>query len=229
MRAAVLLVLSASACLAQLDDDIVTVTATRSVTLQPDQAMLGLNVTTPLNTGLDDVLAAMPGLGLSAADLVFVNTTLLTNNVPSLTWLFSKGVPFSNLKDAVAAATAAEQSLAANRSTFNLTFYVSSQVSQTAQQAPAVCPIPTLFADAQAQAHQIASAAGVRIGGVVSMAQGSALQLPTAALRAGDFAQAAIFDPLTGTQPSASFVSFLLTQPISPAGCSLTVQFKLLR
>lgn len=229
MRTAALLILCASACLAQLDDNTVTVTATRNVTLQPDQATIGITVTTPLSTGLDDVLAGIPGLGLSAADVVFVDTILLTNTAPSLTWQFSKSVPFSGLKDAISAVGTAQQSLAANRTAFDLTFYVSGQVSQAARQAPSVCPIPTLLADAQTQAQQIASASGVRIGGVISMAQGAASQVSIPVFRAGDFTQAVISDPFTGTAPSYSYVSFLLTQPTSPAGCSLTVQFKLLR
>jgi len=229
-----MLLLFASAALAQSDDNTVTVTATRTVTLQPDQALLGVTLTAPQTSGLDDVLSALQGTGLAAGDLVSATTLPIFTVVatpaprPQTQWQFSKAIAFSDLKNALTALATAQQNVQ-KREGFDMSYYTSSQVSQAARQSPAVCPVPTLLADAQTQAQSLASAAGARIGGIVSMAQGAAAQIPTVAARIGDFTQAVIYDPLTGLPPSLWFSSSLLTQPPAAAGCSLTVQFQLLR
>jgi hypothetical protein len=204
MRLAALLLACAALACAQLDDNTLTVTVTRTVTAQPDQATLGLNVTTPATAGLDEVLAAFAGLNLAATDLTYFNTL-----GQSLNWQFSKTLPFSGLKDALAA-------LAATQTTYTFSYYVQGQSSQGAQQSAALCPIPTLLSSAQTQAQQIASAVGVRLGPIVSMARGSAT------------AVAAWFDPNTAVIP-VSIVSLLYRPvPVSTApGCTLTVQFQL--
>jgi len=223
MRIAALLLACASLACAQLDDNTVTVTVTRTVTLQPDQASLGITVTTPATAGLDDVLAAFPGLGLAATDLTYVSTSI-QNVGPSLNWQFSKALPFAGLKDALAAVVAAEQNLAASHGAFALSFYVQGQSSQAAGQSPALCPIPTLLSNAQAQAQQMASAAGVRLGAIVSMTQGT----PPAALVYDFLAVYGILaiDPTTGV-PLSRAALFYAPAGAAP-GCTLTVQFQLL-
>lgn len=234
MRAAILAVAFASLCLAQMDDNTVTITATRSITLQPDQAVVGVNVTAPATAGLDEILAALQGTGIDAGDLVYTATNAGLNLSPVMNWQFSKTVPFSGLKDTLAALLAAQQKLEKQIGGFDLSYYVNSQPSQAAQQAPALCPIPTLFSEAQAQAQRVADAVGARADGVVSMSQRglqpSVLQVPTFVSRTGDFS--AIYDPLTGSGliPVSRIVGVLSPAPL-PLGstCSLTVQFKLLR
>jgi Protein of unknown function (DUF541) len=220
MRTAVLLLACASACLAQLEDNTVTVTVSRNVTVQPDQAVLNITVTSPTDADLADVLGAFQGIGLTADDLTYVDTRYDYTGT-YLEWQFSKAVAFSDLKMALAAVAAAQK----QQNSFGLTYFVQSQVSQAAQQAPALCPIPTLFADAQAQAQQIASAAGVRAGAVVSISQGVA---ETGVLSLYDFVRNpfVIYDPTTGVSLGSSYVNFLLAPPAAPV-CSLTVQFKL--
>jgi len=228
VRLAALLFAGASLCLAQLDDNTVTVTVTRNVTEQPDQAVLGITVTTPRNASLDDAIATAQGLSLAASDLLYVNTAF--GLPPSTEWQFSKVVPFSGLKDALAAVLAAQQA-AQKRQGFDLSLYVNGSSSQAAQQSPALCPIPTLFSNAQAQAQLIAAAAGVRVGAVASMSQDTGqLAIPTFAARTGDFTQGFIFDPSTGVLPTGVLTSFLLPPVPQPnSACTLTVQFKLLR
>jgi hypothetical protein len=224
MRVAALILACASVCLAQLDDNTVTITATRTVALQPDQATISINLTTPRNAGIDDAIAALQGTGLAAGDLVSVST--LTLNVGSgVYWTFRRAVPFSALKDTLTAVVAAQQALEKRSPGFVFTYYVSSQASQAAQNSPALCPMTTLLADAQTQAQQVARAAGVRLGGVVSMRQGGGqIGVPILAVRTGDFS--AIYDPVAS--PVASLATFLYTPPLPAAACSLTVQFQLL-
>ncbi len=62
------LVLSAPLLFGQLDSNSVTVSASQSVNLQPDQVLFGLSLTTSLNATLDDVLAALKGSGITIAN-----------------------------------------------------------------------------------------------------------------------------------------------------------------
>ncbi|SRR5579883_323880 len=220
MRAAALFLACAGACLAQGNDNTITITASRIVALQPDQALLTINLDLPMRSTFDDALAAVPKLALSASDLTRVQTF-----GPLLNWQFSKALAFSDLKTALPALMTARQKLEAQPDGSDLYYYVNSQVSPQAQQANA-CPWPTLFADAQAQAQQVALAAGVAVGGVVSMSQADGTGAIVPFLRVGDFS--AIYNPLTALQ---SVSSFLLTTPRPGAGpgpaCSLSVQFQL--
>jgi hypothetical protein len=227
MRIAALLLICATVCLAQLADNTVTVTVTRTVKLQPDQAALTITLTGPVTASLSDVVAALQPAGLTAEDLVSVRSFTDTTG-SQLSWQFSKALAFSDLKSALPTFGGGPVQTG-NVSPFSLTWFLQSQTSQAAQQA-AVCPVPTLFADAQAQAQQIAAAAGVRIGGIVSMSQGGGPVIPAAVFRSGDFSQGVfVYDP-AGVPPAASLMSILYTtSAVAGAGCSLTVQFQLLR
>jgi len=46
----------------QLDSNSVTVTATRNLNTQPDQALLEITVTSPLDATLDNVVALLQGV-----------------------------------------------------------------------------------------------------------------------------------------------------------------------
>jgi uncharacterized protein YggE len=67
----------------------------------------------------------------------------------------------------------AEQTISGNNSGLTLTFGVEGlQVSQQLQQSQ-TCSQPALLADAQVQAKQVATAAGVSAGAILSMGEGS--------------------------------------------------------
>jgi hypothetical protein len=53
----------------------ITVTASNNVNLQPDQAVFSVTVGSGLDTGLDDVLAAVQSAGITAANLSSVGAT----------------------------------------------------------------------------------------------------------------------------------------------------------
>ena len=62
------LIVFASLAFGQLDSNSVTVTASRGVSVQADQAVFGVFVDSGLNTSLDDVLAALQGSGITVAN-----------------------------------------------------------------------------------------------------------------------------------------------------------------
>jgi uncharacterized protein YggE len=98
------------------------------------------------------------------------------------------------------------------------------QPSQQLQQSQ-TCPQAALLADAQAQAKQVAAAAGVSAGVILSMAEGSTdtIAVPTVAYRFGDFT--------AGVITSGVGYASLLPSPVLPTPqptCSLTVQFQLM-
>src|SRR5260370_31326366 len=67
-KALFLALVSGSLAFAQLDSNSITVSASRSGTLQPDQALFVVSVQSDLNTSLNDVLAALQGSGITSAN-----------------------------------------------------------------------------------------------------------------------------------------------------------------
>ena len=202
------------AALAQLDDNTVTVSASRQLPRpQPDQAVFSVYVTAAPDASLDDVLAIVAGIGISAANLWSVNGDSGQVGVSPLTqWSFLLPVPISNM-----AATAAALNAASPASPGAVGYSVYSQVSQAAQ-ASQQCPYALLVADAQAEAQRLAAAAGARLGTVVSISDGSATVPVIPAVRVGSFSFL-----------SSPYSSQLIVIPVStPATCSMTVQFSML-
>lgn len=168
--------LASTFCLfAQLDSNSVTVTASRDSTQAPDQARVSANVTSPLNTSLDDVVAALAGSGITAANfsslygvplfLTVAGSTQVTS--PGIQWNFQLIVPFSKLKDTLATLTSLQQSLAKKNSGLTMAFSVS---GASASSTPG-CVLADLIADGKAQAQKLASAAGLSVGSVLAMSQ----------------------------------------------------------
>ena len=69
-------VMSASLLFGQLDSNSVTVTASRSTNVQPDQVLFAVYVTSRLSTSLDDVLAALKTSGITIANFSGVSTNI---------------------------------------------------------------------------------------------------------------------------------------------------------
>jgi len=64
-RFMVLLLISAAPLLAQLANNTVTVTASQSSPVQPDEAVFSQTVSSGVDKSLDDVVASVAGLGIS--------------------------------------------------------------------------------------------------------------------------------------------------------------------
>ncbi len=232
MRVFCLLLVAASLAVAQLDDNTITVTASRSVNVQPDQVLILVSVQAAPTATLDDVLALLPGTGVSVANLNSVSSPTL--QVPSgplapggqlTNWSFTLAVPFEKLKDTLAALSRAQQALAGNSAgppaASNLTYYLETlQVSQELQNSQQ-CAYPALVSDARRQAQTLAGLAGGTLGPILALSQGAGA------------VPAYVYDPLTRQGDFSqilgiiSYSGFLLGTPVPAATCSLTVQFKL--
>ena len=201
----------------QLPSHTLTVQATRSVNLQPDQVVFGVSVSSSAGTNLNQVVAALAGVGITAADLTGVE-----NSDPStLQWGFTLAVPIASLTATIGSLTTLEQTIGQNNSGLALTFSVNgTQVSQQLQ-ASQTCSNADLIADATAQAQKLAAAAGITLGQILKL---SNVPLAPSAVGAtlGFFPTASIVGGLLG-----SFPGFVQYVP-SPVTCSLSVQFQLL-
>ena len=209
-----LLILSVPAAFGQLDSNSVTVTAGRSLAQQPDQVLFGITVQSGFNTSLDEVVAALHGSGITAANFAGMSTgpnPILSASpvVQSLQWVFSLPVPLAKIKDTIATLTALQKNIAQQNNGLMLSFNVQgTQVSAQAQQAHPCVP-SDLLADARAQAQKLADAAGLSLGAVLAMASGTSAPSGVAA---------------------TSIAGLLLSAPpVLPSVCSMTVKFALLR
>jgi hypothetical protein len=152
----------------------ITVTATRTITVQPDQAVFGVSVTSGTATGRDDVIAALQGSGIGLANFSSVYSTQQYVNdqnqyVTVLQWNFSLTVPLSSMKPTIDTFTGLQMSLAKGTTGLSLSFSVQGlQASAQAQQAQP-CSLPGLISDARAQATSIASAAGSTVGAILGV------------------------------------------------------------
>jgi hypothetical protein len=213
-------VMSASLLFGQLDSNSVTVTASRGTSVQPDQVLFAVYVTTGLGASLDDVLAALKGSGITSANFSGVSNAagsalcLVTGTpapAPTVQWAFGLPVPFSKMKDTVTTLTSLQQSITQANSGFTLSFVVQgAQVSPALQQSQ-TCNISDLISDANAQAQKLANATGLTLGAILAMST------VTSSPAVNNFVPVAVL---------GSFASSELTVPQS---CALTVKFSLTR
>jgi uncharacterized protein YggE len=205
---------------AQLDPYTITVTASRSIYVQPDQVVVGVDINTNPNTGLDQVIAAIPNTGITAANLTGVSTLSGLLNpfamaLPGgLDWSFAVTVPIATLKVTTDNLSAAANSLASGASGMTLTF--SLRGTQASAQALAAQPCHTtdLMADARARALKLASAAGFGVGPVLAISDSS--------LTGGI--------PVAYVIATAGFITgAVFSQPPLPATCAISVKFRLVQ
>jgi uncharacterized protein YggE len=197
----------------------ITITATRTSTTPLDQALVGINVTSGLTAGLDDITAALTGVGITGAAFTGINTTTIyvTNGnqtVPqsALQWSFTLTAPLASLKSVLASLVATQQAIAKQNSGLTLSFGVQgAQLSAQALQAQ-LCSQSDLVSDARTQAQKVAVAAGVTAGTILSISDSGAQGIAPAS-RLG-FATSAIF-----------YSGVIVSMP--SATCGLTVQFQL--
>ena len=146
-RFASLLILSGVPLAAQIVNNTVTVTASQSPQVQPDKGVFSVTVGSGLNKSLDDAVAAISSLGITAANLVAVSTpnqligvvqtpvVSQTPAAPPLFWTFQLTVPFSKTKDTTSALAALQKSISQNNSGVTLSFTLSG-TRLSSQQAP---------------------------------------------------------------------------------------------
>jgi hypothetical protein len=223
------------AAFGELDDNTLTVTSSRTLSLQPDQVGISVTASFEATATLDDVLSAVQSAGITVANLSNAGTYNQQINFgvfrQTNQWYFVLQVPFPKLSSELTALTALEQSIATNP-TRSLTFYVQGTQVSSQLSATGVCPYAALFQEASTQAHTLASVAGVMLGPVVAVSDGSSVYpalgaavVPTAAFLTGDF-----IPVVRNTQFSAVVVGFGSIPSVlaAPQTCTLSVQFRLL-
>ncbi len=225
MRKALLisvLLASASLVFAQTDANSITVVASRNTNFQADQAVFSVSVASGINASLDDVLGALQGSGVTAANFTGVNSSQQLSittipgitpfpvvpgpivPLPSLQWSFTLSVPLSKIKDTIGTLTTVQQNAAKKNNGLSVSFYVQgAQVSPQSQQSQA-CVLTDLIADARAQAQKLADAAGLGVGVILAMSSAT-----------------------SATPASIGLSSFFIAAPSAP--CALTVKFALQR
>ena len=177
--------------LAQISNNTVTVTASQSSTAaQPHDAVFAVTVSSGVDKTLDQIVAAISGLGITAANLVqigpapYVPVTAAPRPgavpVPTIQWIFQLVVPFSKLKDTTAALTALQKSISQNNSGLTLSFSLSG--TRVSGQQPPNCNLADLVSKARAQAQDIAGAAGFKAGAVVGLTSATSAAVPICSL-----------------------------------------------
>jgi len=213
-KALPILLLACAFAFGQLQTNTITITANRQVSLQPDQIVFGVQVVAPESAGIDDVVAQVAGVGISAANLTGVSSYFNGG----LAWNFTLAVPISQVS-----ATIASLAQLSQQSKQAVTFYVQgTQVSQALEQSQP-CSQASLVSDARAQAQSLAAAAGFSVGPVlaVSDGSGSAGQSPAAVVR---YAFVGIVSTVSAFLELSSYVA-----PTPPITCTAVVKFQLLR
>ena len=221
----VVLMAAVSLSAADLDNNTLTVTATRPLNAPPDEASMVVQVSVAPDIGLDDVLAMMKGTGITAGNLTGVYETAVQTGQPyveigrTATWTFQTAISLSDLQSTIATLTQLQKS-----SGSKLSFDI---FGSRASALPA-CPLTALVADARRQADAMASAAGMKVGPIVSVSDtpsAGAYGTPVGVFDPGVVYFSGVFSMAITTTLSGILTSTVVSTP--PPSCSLTVQFKL--
>jgi len=161
----------------QLDSNSITVSASNNASLQPDQAIFSVSVQSGMSTGFDDVLSALQGSGITAANLSNVSggfqQYLNVGGMPSLTWTFRLLVPLTNTKTSIASLNTLQQNIAKLNNGLMLSFIIEgTQVSQQLAQSQ-TCSLSALVTAATTQAQSLAAAGGVTLGSITALSGSS--------------------------------------------------------
>jgi hypothetical protein len=199
---------------AQLEPHTLTISASHSTPLQPDQVVFGLSVTSGATISLDQVVGALTGLGITSTNLTGISNN---STPPTVQWNFTLSVPLSSLTITLGSLTKLQLNIGQNNSGLILTFTVEgTQVSQQLQQSQ-TCSNSDLVVDATAQGQKLAAAAGLTLGPVRALSKGSPIQNENTGIFGNVVAVAQLVP--------ANFLFGALTSPVT---CSLNVEFRLL-
>lgn len=206
----------------QMEPHILTMSATRNISLQPDQALLSLSVTSNTNQSLDQIVAALSGLGINSTNFTgFINNTA----APNFQWNFNWTAPLSNLTTTIGSLTKLQQTIAQNNSGLALAFYIDgTEVSQQLQQSQS-CSNSDLTADATAQAQKLAAAAGLTLGPIVKISNTPVVE--SGVLGGISYVSAQLY-AVPGVYRLGDFSGLSFAPPSPSLTCSLFVTFRLL-
>jgi len=217
MRLTLILLVAATAC-AQSGPNVITINASRNVTVVPDQVDYSVTVQTGASGTVEDALGRLGGTGITAENLTYVSSAL-----NSVSWTFDLIVPFTRMQEVGAVLRRLSQPQGPSRgpSSSAVQFSVGSRTSTDA--GTQACQYPALMSDARRAAERLAAAAGVHAGQIVAISDQPDPTITYSAVFA-------VYDPFGSVIPST--ISGVLTgvftspQPQNST-CSLTVQFAL--
>lgn len=223
MRILCWLVVATGAAFGQIDPDTITVVSRSSVApAGPDTVSYDVDVTAASEKGLDEVLKVLAGVGVTERDLAGVSSSRSVtvcipagrgcNPAPALDWSFRFSSPVAKLPDTLKA-------LAQPTPGMTISY---SATSGGLSPAPE-CAYPTLISQARRHAENLAAVAGVRLGKITALSDGTGEPVdPPAA-----FFIPVLYDPIP-----AGFLTGIFYAPppyIPTAACAVAVQFQLLR
>ena len=229
-----LLVVLASCVAAQTEPTSLTITASRSVYPQPDEAVFGINVFAGPEVGVAEILATLRDAGVADAKLTSVTYAgfILPGSATQtpVNWTFTLNTPLSKLKDTAAVISGAQQSIAANKPALLMRFATQGvQVSEHAQSE--ACSFGDLIGDARAQAQKLAGEASLKVASILALSYEPAPVAPVAPAPyiAISGVTAVSVDIVTGLSAVAGFspVRAFFTNPSPSAMCQITVKFAL--
>jgi uncharacterized protein YggE len=165
-----LTLLPAQVALQQLDTTTVIVGASRPLSSTPDQVVVNLTLVTAPGTGLDEAVAALQDVGVTAADLTGLSSAPRYDSSPTgVTYLpvfsFSMTVPLSSINSKMIDLFNLSNQLLAKQNGWTLSYDASNLQSS----APPECSVAGLFADAQSHATDLANAIGYALGPVLAV------------------------------------------------------------
>ena len=208
---AILLAAGPGLLFGQLESNTLTISASRVLNIQPDQALFNVTIVSTPTQGLDDVLAALQATGITAANFSSLNS--LPDG--TLQWLFNLPIALTKVQTTAASLVSLQQTIAKSNNGLTLSFYIGSlQVSSALAQSQS-CPVADLVSDAQAHAQKLADAAGLTVGSILTINGSSANVSPPPMF----YSNLIFGELLTGVVYPAP----------EPPPCAITLKFRLLR
>jgi hypothetical protein len=207
-----IILVAALPALAQLDSHTLSITSSRDMNPESAEAQILVSVFAPERLTSDEVVAAIRETGLTAKDLTGAspyNRFFTSNEGRSIIWSFARSLALSDLV-----------SVLGTLARFKAKDLELTYSARSVPPLQTACPLTSLLSDALIQAQKVASAAGVRLGSILALAEVEAAPISiTIQTILGSFGSAstAILYPIPER----------VVPEVSPA-CSLTVTFRLL-
>ena len=171
MRIATLLVLLSLSSFAQ--EDRIQVTATRTVQLKADEAILSINLLAPLTATLEAALQAVAPIGIKESDLTSVNQTFgLPVSIPPtpatnrISYSFTFKIPYSELNSVLQKIDQARRTVTSNDSGMDISGQglLGLTASDKSRQEARAQLTADAITQARARATEIARAAELTLG-----------------------------------------------------------------
>lgn len=151
----------------------ITLTVSKSVTLSTGEVQVAVNILGDLDTTMDQVLAAVKDLGLTAQDLVSLGTMPIGPRPDQfrLNYSFRLAAPFSRLKQTLDAVDRLRRTIDTN---LELQFYTMAvTASPAAFDEARQRALTDLIQEAQGKAQSLADAARLKLGALTAISDSS--------------------------------------------------------